>query len=291
MYRIALCLAVLAALPVPSTIRADAFDNYTNPILQKATAGKSVEALKQVTPAQLAEHAGLLPGTTGAFLIVRTNEGRLARLLVQPARQKVAGNGSVPIVLIDRFVTFREGEERTIQAHGKSLRLFDGFLLSLDLGQVVPAKVGGDLRFVARGEQTFLEPVGKADLYLLTRQLPEATPKRPAKLVAGTAFEPRYFNGVYQLYDDGRRSGKLHLKLADNGDVSGYYYSDKDGRKYEVEGKVGSPNHSVRFHITFPHTVQDFHGWLFTGDGRALTGFSRLEQRETGFYALRVQDE
>ena len=47
---------------------------------------------------------------------------------------------------IDRFVTFKEGEERTVVAEGKNLRLFAEFQLNLDLGQVVPGSVGGDIR-------------------------------------------------------------------------------------------------------------------------------------------------
>jgi hypothetical protein len=29
---------------------------------------------------------------------------------------------------------------------------------------------------------------------------------------------------------------------------------------------------------------------MFTGDGRAITGSSRLQDRETGFYAVRIED-
>ena len=283
-------LAALLALLTPAVLRADAFDNYTNPVLAKVPRADGVLKLKEAAPGLLAEHAGLVPGTTGALLVVYTNEGRWAKLLVQPARQKLPGGGSVPILLIDRFVTYKEGEDRAVQTRGQNVRLFGGFELNLDLGQVVPDKVGGDLRFVAGAGKTQVEPVGKAELYLLTKPMPEAAPKKSDKLVIGAAFEPRYFNGAYTLYVDGRRSGTLHLKVEKNGDVLGYYYSDKDGRKYDVEGKVGNPIHSIHFRITFPRTVQDFHGWLFTGDGRALTGYARLQDRETGFYALRVEE-
>jgi len=71
---------------------------------------------------------------------------------------------------------------------------------------VVPEKLGGDLRFVNDGGKAYLEPLGKAKLYLLTKPLPEATPKKTAKLVVGETFEPRYFNGSFKLHDDGRRS-------------------------------------------------------------------------------------
>jgi hypothetical protein len=105
----------------------------------------------------------------------------------------------------------------------------------------------------------------------------------------GAAFEPRYFTGTYNLYDDGRRSGTLHLKVGAKNKVTGAYYSGKDGTRYKVVGKVGNPPHSIRFTIVFPRTRQEFKGWMFTGNGKAITGSSRLQERDTGFYALRVE--
>ena len=72
------------------------------------------------------------------MLIVKTNGGRNAKLLVHPAAQKTDATHSVPTLLIDRYVTYKEGEERTLLATGKNLALFPGFRLSLDMGQVVP---------------------------------------------------------------------------------------------------------------------------------------------------------
>ena len=66
---------------------------------------------------------------------------------------------------------------------------------------MIPAGVPADLRFVSKGDEQLLEPVDKAEMYLVTKHLPEATPKKSSKLVLGAKFEPRYFNGVYQLYD------------------------------------------------------------------------------------------
>jgi hypothetical protein len=287
---VAVSLLTLIVLAVPPSLCADAFDNYINTVLTRVPGAKGVLKLKEATPGVLAEHSGVLPGTTAAFLVVRTNEGRFSKLLVQPARQKVSKDETVPIMLIERFVTYREGEERTILAQGQNVRLFDGFEFNLDVGQVVPAKVGGDIRLVAGPEKTALEPVRKAEMYLITKQLPEAAPKKSAKVVIGAAFQPRYFDGVYKLYDDGRRSGKLHLKVQQDGEVLGSYYSDKDGQKYEVTGKVGNPAYRIQFRITFPRTMQFFDGLMFTGDGRAITGTSRLQDRDTGFYALRVEE-
>jgi hypothetical protein len=188
-------------------------------------------------------------------------------------------------------VTFREGEEQIIEASGRRVHLFDGFHLSLDIGQIVPGDLGGDLRFVGKSGSGYGEPVGKAKLYLVTKPLLGAEPKKFEKLTMSEKFDKGYFNGTYKLYDDGRRSGKLVLKVEGSDKVTGAYYSDKDGQKYEVAGKIGSPIYAIQFTIKFPRTEQVFSGWLFTGDAKALTGSSRLENRQAGFYALRMQEE
>ena len=270
-----------------SAVRADSFDHYTNALLAQIASSNNAEKVKQVSPEQMVDNARALPGITACMIVVKTNDGRWAKLLVQPARQKISVDESLPIVLVERFTTYRDGEEKTIQAQGQNVRLFHGFRFHLDLGQVVPEKLGGDLRLTVDGDKIFLEPLAKAELYLVTKHLPEATPKKSPKMVIGATWEPRFFNGTYKLFDDGRRSGELKLKVDEQGDVSGFFYSDKDGQKYEVDGKVATPNHLIKFKITFPRTIQFFQGFAFTGDGRAIAGFSTLQERDTGFYALR----
>jgi hypothetical protein len=283
-------LALTVVLTLTARGRADAFDDYTNPLLVKASESNAVKEMKQVTPDDLLNNDRVLKGVDGALLIVKTNGGRNAKLLAHPAAQKTDATHSVPTLLIDRYVTYKEGEERTLLATGKNLALFPGFRLSLDMGQVVPEALGGDLRFVVDGDKSYVEPVGKAKLYLLTKALPEATPKKTEKVVIGEKFEPRYFNGKYKLFDDGRRSGELVLKVDDDGSVSGSYYSDKDGQKYDLRGKVGTPDYSIQFTVQFPRAEQTFQGWLFTGDGKHMAGSSRMNEREAGFYATRIEE-
>jgi hypothetical protein len=289
MPRFFLALAIITCVG-PTSARADAFDHYVNTILSRAVEDKKLEKIDKITQDMMVEHARVLPGITAAFIVVRTNEGRWAKILLQPARQKISEKESVPIALLERFVAYREGEERTIHTSGDNIRLFHDFRFSLDIGQVVPPSVTADLRFVSEGDKQQLEPVGKAEMYLVSRPLPEATPKKTAKVVVGEKFETRYWSGVYKLYDDGRRSGSLHLKVDDRSEVTGYFYSDKDGSKYEVFGKVGTPNHTADFTITYPRTIQHFRAWMFTGDAKVLSGSSRLQERETGFYAIRVEE-
>src|SRR5262249_31853511 len=247
---------------VVNSARADGFDNYTNPVLAKVPGADGAQEVKQLTPALIAEHDRVLPRTSAAFLVVKTNDGRWSKLLVQSARQKIDGKRSLPILLIERFVTYKEGDERTVTASSKNVYLFANFRLNLDLGQIVPEEAGGDLRYVVDGDKVHVEPLGKAKLYLITKPLPYATPKKGPKLVGGDPFEPRYYNGTYKLHDDGRRSGTLTLKVEEGGELSGAYYSDKDGAKYEVNGRVNMPLHTFEFVVKFPRSEQVFRGWM-----------------------------
>ena len=118
----------------------------------------------------------------------------------------------------------------------------------------------------------------------------EAKPVKTAKVVIGDTFESKYFAGTFKLHDDGKRSGTLKLTVDAEGNVDGAYYSDRDGQKYEVKGKVGSPVNTIQFTVKFPRTEQVFQGWMFTGDGKAIVGTSRMVQHEAGFYAVRVEE-
>jgi hypothetical protein len=289
MYRFS--LAVVVCLIWTTSSRAvEVFEYYINPVLARVVESKDTKEIKKLTTSAIVENDRVLPRGRAAFLVIKTNEGRYAKLLVQPARQRIDAERSIPMLLIDRYVTYKEGEERTILASGTNLSLFPGFRLSLDLGQVVPETLGGDLRFVVEGDTVYAEPLGKAKLYLVTKALPDVGPKKGAKFVAGETFEPSWFNGTYQLRSDGRRSGKLILKVEDNGTVSGSYYSDKDGAKYPVTGHIGTPKHSLQFTIKFPRSEEVFQGMIFTGDGQAIAGTARLQERETAFYARRVEE-
>ena len=46
--------------------RADAFDDYTNPLLNKAVESDAVKEMKQVTPDDLLDNDRVLPGVDGA---------------------------------------------------------------------------------------------------------------------------------------------------------------------------------------------------------------------------------
>ena len=286
-------LAALALLTAAAAGRADQFDYYTSPVLSKAATGGSLKEVKELTSEQVSDAAGALPDAPSTFLVISTNDKRFAKLLAQPARQKLAADKSVPLLLVDKYTTFKGTSDRAVQATGQNVHLNPGLRLSLDLGQVVPEAVGGDLTVAADPKDPngfVVKPVGAAKLYLLTRPIAGVVPKKAPKLVVGEAFETRFLAGKFKLHDDGRRSGLLKLEASETGEITGTFTSDKDGREYEVQGKAGTPKHAVSFTIKFPATTQTFTGYMFTGDGRAIAGTTKMLEREAGFYAERMEE-
>jgi hypothetical protein len=285
-------LAALALVSFATFGRAEQFDYYTNPVLSKAVSDSALKEVKELTSDQVAEYSSALPDSPSTFLVVVTNDKRFAKLLVQPARQKV-GDKQYALLLVDKYVTFKGTSDRAIQASGQSLHLYPGLRMSLELGQVVPEAVGGDLTVVAADKDAaafVVKAIGDARLFVVTKPIPGVVPKKTPKLVVGEAFETRFFAGRYKLHDDGRRSGVLKLEVKDNGEITGTFTSDKDGREYEVQGKAGTPKHAVNFSIQFPATTQSFTGYMFTGDGKAIAGTTKMLEREAGFYAERIED-
>lgn len=286
-------LAMIALGLAPSLLRADAFDHYTLPVLQKVPEFDGAKQVTELTAETIVPHTQVLPGLEAAMVVVYTNDNRWAKLLVVAAKHKhVVMPGApaefLPMLRIERFVTFREGSERAILQAGQGVSLFPGFRFHLDMGQVVPAQLGGDLEVTEPTPKQFaVKPLGKAKMYLLTKPMPEAAAQGTERLQIGDRFEPKYFNGAYKLFDDGRRSGVLRLKVSEDLDVTGTFVSDQNGREYEVRGSISKPNYKIQFLVTLPQTQQEFTGFMFTGDGKAMAGTSKLQEREAGFYALR----
>jgi hypothetical protein len=289
-------VVLFALLISTSAARSEAFDDYSSVHLLQLAASDKVQRVKRLERDGLVNAFAVLPKTEGALLIVHTNDNRWAKLLVQPAKQKIDGENSVPILLIERFVTFKEGEERAFVAEGKNIRLFHDFRFNLDIGAIVPEKAlpnkafTADLRFVDDNGVTYVEPLGKAELFVVKKHLPEAAPPKGTKIVVNGKFDKAFFAGDYKLYDDGKKASDLHVEVGPKGNVRGWLFSGATGAKYDVQGQIGpNPMHGIQFSVTLPRSLQTFTGWMFTADASAITGFSNLEGREAGFYALRVE--
>jgi hypothetical protein len=284
--------AVLLTLFVSvGAAQADAFDDYTSLHLVKLATTDNVKRVQRLGLQELVGATAVLPKLEAGFLVVHTNDNRWAKLLVHPARQKFDAEASAPILFIERFATYKEGEERALVAEGKNVRLFHDFRFNLDIGSIVPEKAfAADLRFVDDRGTTYLEPLGKAQLFLVTKHLPEAAPLKGTKVTVGAKFDKALFEGDFKLHDDGKTPSDLHLSVGPKGNVSGWMFSGATGAKYPVQGQVGpNPLYGIQFTVTLPRSVQTFTGWMFTTSAAAITGYSNLEGREAGFYALRVE--
>src|SRR5262249_23599384 len=180
--------AALVALTLLGGLRADAFDNYTAQIIAKAPGADGVKEIAELTPDLILANDEVLPNLKGALIVVYTNDNRWAKLLVLAAAQKFqAGPGApaevVPVLRIERFVTFREASERAVKASGQAISVFPGFHFYLDMGQVIPPKYSGDLSVSESAPRTIsVKALGKAKMYLLTKPLPEAAAKPGQKL-------------------------------------------------------------------------------------------------------------
>ena len=266
---------------------ADRFDSYSRPALIKLLSGSGVVTRKSVGVSDLIDNDRVLPKQTASVLIVKTNGNRLCKLQVVAGRQKVNDTLQLPVLIIEKFATFKDGEERAISASGSSLAVYSGFRLNLDLGQIVPNDLPADLEVKSDNGRLFVQSSGKSEIWLVTAPLPDPLPARSARPIANDKFLVSHWNGNYLLHDDGRRSGSLEISVDAQGELSGFYYSSKDGAKYEVKGKVGPAPHAVQFGVRFPRSEQIYQGFLFTGDLSAMAGVSRFGDRETGFYAVR----
>jgi len=275
-----LALQVLAAPPAP----------FDRPNRQETAALIQTPSFRQadsVTEADLAEHDRCLAPGGAAFAIVKTRQGRFAKVLLNPGRLKVAGGSVEPMVLVEQFVTFKDGDTRAFVARGDNRAIFPGTEFDLDLGQVVPERIGGDLRCVLENGRLSLRVRDGAKLWLAIDSVPLPKSTDPSQPVITDKFQQSYFQGAYQLEDDGRRSGTITIQVRDGGEVNGKYFSDKDGASYEVQGRLGPQPHQIEFGIRFPRTEQIYRGFLFTGNADAIAGTSRVGDRETGFYARR----
>lgn len=286
-------LAALLVIVIAASARAEHFDYYTNAVLAKAVSDGSLKELKELTSDQLGEYTAVLPDAPGAFLVVVTNDRRFCKLLAQPARQKIGADKHAPLLLVDKYVTFKGTTERAVQTAGQNVHLYPSLRLSLEIGQIVPEAVGGDIVVSAAEKDPngfIVKPLKDAKLYVLAKPIAGIVPKKAGKLVVGEAFEPRFFAGKYKLQDDGRRSGELRLEVNDAGEITGTFTSDKDGREYDVLGKAGPAKHALTFSIKYPATTQTFTGYMFTGNGKAIAGTTKMLDREAAFYAERVEE-
>lgn len=271
--------------------RADDFDRLEGRALADIPRDPGAKAREALTVTELSLLPPVLRDARSALVVVKTEQGNPARMLVSAGLRKPPGaeGEPAPVLVVERFDTFEAGPATTRLAHGRDLVLFDGFQLDLDTGQVVPEGQGGDLRFEAgeKPDAQRLVAVKPAAMYTLEKP-PPAGQVEPGKPSPGRAVLPTDFAGRYRLVANGQWSGILELEAADRGALTGRFRSDQTGQSYRVTGQVepGDPN-LVRFSVILPRVRQEFEGRLFTEGKGAIAGTMSLLERGFGFFAVR----
>lgn len=283
-----LVLPSLALVPVAS---ADEFDRFEGEALNRAIREPATRGRSELTLADLGELPRVLKDQRAAVLAVRTDQGNPSRVRLAPAFRKagVEGGPPVPILVIERFDTFENGPATHRLAHGQDLVLFDGFLLDLDTGQIVPEGQGGDLRFQVQGDaHGKLLALDPARLFLLDADsAPNGSPT-PGRPSAGRAVLPADFAGRYRLVANGQWSGSLELNPGPGSRLSGRFRSDQTGASYPVTGQVGGESaHQIAFRVDLPRSSLEFQGRLWTEGKQVISGLVTLQRRQFGFVALR----
>lgn len=281
-------LGVWSLLPL-SFATADDFELYTNLVLGKVASSDGAAQVEKIALSDLFKAKPVLANENGCFVVVRTDEGNWAKLVLKYSFRKHA-DGEVPLVLIQRYQCLRPGTESGRLAAGKDAHLFDGFQFNLDIGQVVPEGGGGDIAFHRAGESGgFLKPIGKAKLYVINKPLVQAPKDQNGPSVGPVVAED--FTGKFQLVANGKWSGQLTLQATKSGDVTGSYVSDQTGADYPVKGFVARPTHHIKFTVELPMARQEFDGRLWTQGKNALAGTMTLSGSEFGFVAVREGTE
>ncbi len=286
---VGLVLSVVLLFP-PSGARGDEFDKLGGGALAALLSDARTRAHTALGFRELEALPAVLRDTRSALLIVKTDQGSLARLLVSPGfRKRPGGKGPpVPLLLVERYEVFEAGNPGARLARGKNLMLFPGWQLDLDTGQVVPEGLGGDLVFTARGDEDgTISSLGPARISTLDRppSLPQTAPGSPTE---GRVVRPADLSGRFRLAANGQWSGLLELKVDPAGSVSGSFRSDASGSAYPVTGKVDPQLHQkVQFAIQFPRSRQDYQGVLWTEGKQVMAGTLAMLGQDFSFVAVR----
>lgn len=273
-----------AALPAGS-VRADEFDDHSVYWLKKGIEGSA--GVEQMTMQDGLRLKPVDRRISSPCLVIRTDEDNWAKAIVSWGFRK-SGEGRIPVVVIERYVTARGDRPNLTAATGRDVMLFPGFAFNFDIGQIVPAGQGEDLLC---GDQATLKPAAGAALFGLNGSaLPPAEASKYPLPTAHEGVLPTDFAGRWQVRIDGRWDGVWHLDV-DGRRVYGRFVSSDTRSSYDIEGRIGALPHHVKLDIELANAAQTIDAYLWTRDKAAMAGVVTIAERKVGFYALRAADE
>jgi hypothetical protein len=280
---------LLGFLVFAGPARADDFDRLEGKALSGLARNPDAKAHERLTLQELGTLPNVLAGNRTPLVLVKTEQGNLARMLVSAGFRKSADEKKelIPVLVIERFDTLEAGSTTSRIARGRDTILFDGFLFDLDTGMVVPEGQGGDIVFSAKAEGgPALSALKGTTLYTLDKS--PLSPLAADALTPGRAVRSADFQGRFHLVADGQWSGRLELTVAEDGSISGRFRSEQTGGSYKVVGELApdAPNR-ITFSVDFPRSLIEFDGRLWTEGKGAIAGTATLLDRAYGFVALR----
>jgi uncharacterized protein YndB with AHSA1/START domain len=290
---LALALAITWTwLDGASALALDEFDRHTSKDLRQAAEKNA--AVPTLSSGQATKLKTLGPRIEHACVVVRTSDGNWAKALVSWGFRKGKEGGKdggkdvlVPIAVLERYVTYDRDRGDVTLAHGRNVMLFPGYEFDFDIGQIVPADSGGDLRFTP---QRLLAAIDKAKLHPLDGSVLPATPPDKYDPQDHADVRPRDFAGTWRVNADGRWVGTWEIDVHAEGQVSGRYTSDETKGSFAIRGRITETDlrHRLRFDVEFAAAVQQYDLYLWTTDKSTMAGTTTLISRTFGVVAERL---
>lgn len=277
---------LLIAVSAPQHLLADAFDDHTAYWLRRGTEGATpFDTLSMRDALRLKP---ISPRSTSPCLVIRTGEDNWAKAIVTWGFRK-GKDDRIPVVVIERYVTYRGDRENLTSAQGGNVMLFPGFGFNFDIGQVVPVGIGQGEDIVAL-DQGDLKSAGDARLYGLDGpSIPVQERRKYPDPDAHPGVLPTDFAGRWQVYIDGRWTGRWELDVEDRR-IFGRFTSDDTQSVYEISGKILGLPHNAKLNIELANAAQTVDAFLWTRDKSAMAGTVVMADRRIGFYALRIRE-
>ncbi len=228
------------------------------------------------------------PRITSPCLVVRTDEDNWAKAVVTWGFRKGKEN-RIPVIVIERFVTYRGDRENLTSSKGGNVMLFPDFGFNFDIGQIVPVGAGQGEDIIAL-EQGDLKPAEGTKLFGLDG--PATPPREDQKYPDPNEHPgvlPTDFAGKWEVHIDGRWAGRWELDVEDRR-IFGRFVSDETESVYEIAGKILALPHNAKLNIELANASQTVDAFLWTKDKAAMAGTVMMADRRIGFYALRIKE-
>ncbi len=266
--------------------RADAFDDHTAYWLRKGTEGTT--AFETLAMRDALRLKSISSRITSPCIVVRTDEDNWAKAIITWGFRK-GQEDRIPVVVIERFVTYRGDRENLTSAKGENVMLFPGFGFNFDIGQIVPVGIGQGEDIVAQ-DPGDLKPAKDAKLHGLDG--PATPPRQNQKYPDPDGHPgvlPTDFAGKWEVHIDGRWAGRWELDVEERR-IFGRFISDETESVYEIAGKILALPHNAKMNIELANAAQTVDAFLWTKDKAAMAGTVMMADRRIGFYALRIKE-